>query len=46
MTGAPGKKIVYHETEIYRAIENYKDQVLDFLLYDRHEDIHMESSGR
>ena len=28
-----------------RDVENYTDQVLDFLLCDRHEYIHTESSG-
>ena len=29
-----------------RDIENYMDQVLNFLLFDRHEYIHTESSGQ
>ena len=35
------KNIFYHQ----RDIENYKDQVLNFLLFDRHENIHTESSS-
>ena len=35
------KNIFYYQ----RDIENYTDQVLNFLLFDRHEYIHMESSG-
>ena len=34
------KNIFYYQ----RDIENYTDQVLSFLLFDRHEHIHMESS--
>ena len=35
------KSIFYYQ----RDVENYTDQVLNFLLFDRHEYIHMESSG-
>ena len=35
------KNILYYQ----RDVENYTDQVLNFLLFDRHEYIHMESSG-
>ena len=35
------KNIFYYQ----RDIENYTDQVLNFLLFDRHEYIHTESSG-
>ena len=35
------KNIFYYQ----RDVENYTDQVLNFLLFDRHEYIHMESSG-
>ena len=35
------KNIFYHQLDL----ENYMDQVLDFLLFDRHEYAHTESSG-
>ena len=35
------KNIFYYQ----RDVENYTDQVLNFLLFDRHEYIHTESSG-
>ena len=35
------KNIFYYQ----RDVENYADQVLNFLLFDRHEYIHTESSG-
>ena len=35
------KNIFYYQ----RDVENYKDQVLNFLLFDKHEYIHTESSG-
>ena len=35
------KNIFYYQHDI----ENYMDQVLNFLLFDRHEYIHTESSG-
>ena len=35
------KNIFYYQHDI----ENYTNQVLNFLLFDRHEYIHMESSG-
>ena len=35
------KNIIYYQ----RDVENYMDQVLNFLLFDRHEYIHTESSG-
>ena len=34
--------MLYHQCDI----ENYTDQVLNFLLFDRHEYIHTESSGQ
>ena len=34
-------KNIYYQ----RDVENYMDQVLNFLLFDRHENIHAESSG-
>ena len=39
--GRDPKNIFYYE----RDVENYMDQVLNFLLLDRHEYIHTESSG-
>ena len=36
------KIIFYYQ----RDVENYTDQVLNFLLFDRHEYIHTESSGQ
>ena len=36
------KNIFYYQ----RDVENYTDQVLNFLLFDRHEYIHTESSGQ
>ena len=35
------KNIFYYQCNV----ENYTDQVLNFLLFDRHECIHTESSG-
>ena len=35
------KNIFYYQ----RDVENYRDQVLNFLLFDRHEYKHTESSG-
>ena len=35
------KNIFYYQ----RDVENYTDQVLNFLLFDRHEYIHTESSS-
>ena len=35
------KNIFYYE----RGVENYTDQVLNFLFFDTHEYIHTESSG-
>ena len=35
------KNVFYYQ----RDVENYTDQVFNFLLFDRHEYIHMESSG-
>ena len=35
------KNIFYYQCDV----ENYTDQVLDFLLFDRHECLHMESSS-
>ena len=35
------KDIFYYQ----RDVENYADQVLNFLSFDRHEYIHTESSG-
>ena len=35
------KNIFYYQ----RDVENYMDQVLSFLLFDRHEYIHTESAG-
>ena len=35
------KNIFYYQ----RDVQNYTDQVLNFLLFDRHDYIHTESSG-
>ena len=35
------KNIFYYQ----RDVENYMDQILNFLLFDRHEYMHTESSG-
>ena len=35
------KNIFYYQ----RDVQNYTDQVLNFLLFDKHEYIHTESSG-
>ena len=39
--GRDPKNIFYYQ----RDVENYTDQVFNFLLFDRHEYAHTESSG-